>query len=262
MKVMEELRKEIKKTQIVIPVGGHGKRLGYQDTPKALIKVAGKTLIEREIELYRDCGFTDYKLLIGYLGDKIKDYLGDGRRLNVKIQYCEDPKVKEKGKGKALKNAIEKGIIEKNRRTIITFPDDIKLNRFLPIMLLAHHIHGYERYGTIATALLISSTTYPYGTAKIDNYGRIEQFIEKPQIHILTNVGVCVMEPQIYDLIKKLIKIDDPKPIEYEKVILPKIAEDRKLYSMIIQGDDKEEWIPVNTRKELERAEKILLRTK
>ena len=262
MRALEELVKEAERTQIIMPVGGRGKRLGYGDLPKALIKIAGKTLIEREIELYRNCGFKDFKLLIGYQGEKIKEYLGDGGRLGVKIQYSKDPEMKNVGKGKAIKNAIENGTIEEDKRGIITFPDDIKLDKFLPIKLLAHHINGVEKYGIIATSLLITSTTYPYGVAEIDEYGRILKFEEKPMIRILTHLGVCVIEPEVYSITRREIHMDDPNPVEYESRILPILARENKLFSMIIYGDDKTMWLPINTRKELEKAEKILLNIK
>lgn len=262
MKTLNELQKEIEKTQVIILAGGAGKRLGLPDIPKALVRVGGKTLIEREIELYYNCGFKDFKILIGHLGEKIKNYLGDGSKLGVSIKYSEDPPVKRVGKGKALKNALENQVIDKNKRGIITFPDDLKLDKYLPIKFIAHHLYGRKVFNTWASVLLISSTTYPYGVAKVDYNGLVLGFEEKPKIHLPTNIGVCIMEPQAFEMIIKEIDINHPQPIEFEATILPKIAKMRKLYSMTIQGDDKTTWIPINTLKELEYADKILTEKK
>jgi len=258
MKTLHELRNEIEKTQVIILAGGAGKRLGLPDTPKALVKVAGETLIEREIKLYSNCGFKNFKILIGHLGEKIKKYLEDGSKLGVNIEYSEDPPVKKVGKGKALKHALENGVIERDRRGIITFPDDLKLDKYLPIKFIAHHLYGRETYRIWASVLLISSTTYPYGVAKVDYNGLVLGFEEKPKIHLPTNIGVCIMEPEAFELVIKEIDINAPKSIEFEATILPKIAQMKKLYSMTIQGDDKTTWIPINTLKELEYAKTIL----
>ena len=81
-------------------------------------------------------------------------------------------------------------------------------------------------------------------------------------IRILTHLGVCVIEPEVYSIIRREIHMDDPNPVEYESRILPILARENKLFSMIIYGDDKTMWLPINTRKELEKAEKILLNIK
>ncbi|MEM2136503.1 MAG: sugar phosphate nucleotidyltransferase [Candidatus Methanomethylicia archaeon] len=258
MRRLREIIDEAEKTQVIMPIGGHAKRLGLPNVNKALIKIAGKTLLEREIELYRDCGFKKYKLLIGHLGDKVVEYAEYGSKWGVEIQYSKDPTVDKVGKGKAIKQALINGVIERDKRAIITFPDDLKINRFLPLMILMQHIYGVENYGTWATSLLITSTTYPYGIAEIDEVGRIKRFVEKPSITILTHIGVCVIEPEVYKEIDEIIDINSPEAIEYETTVLPKLAETRKLYSLILQGSDKRDWIPINTLKELEYAERIL----
>lgn len=260
MKILEELINEAAKTQVIMPIGGKAKRMGLSNINKALIKVAEKTLLEREIELFRNCGFKKYKLLIGHLGEDIVQYAGKGEKWNVEIEYSMDPNVEKVGKGKALKHALKNGVIERNKRAIITFPDDLKLNRFLPLMLLAQHIHGVENYDVWATSTLITTTTYPYGIAEIDEVGRIKRFIEKPFINLLTHIGMCVIEPETYQLIDELIDINSPEAVEYESTVLPKLAEKGKLYSLILYANDKNDWIPINTLKELELAENILMK--
>ncbi|MCS7097063.1 MAG: sugar phosphate nucleotidyltransferase [Candidatus Methanomethylicia archaeon] len=258
MKIINELIHEAEKTQVIMLAGGKAKRMGLTNVSKALIKVAGKTLLEREIELYRNCGFKKYKLLIGHLGKEIMEYAGNGEKWNVEIKYSMDPNIENIGKGKALKQALLNGVIERDKRAIITFPDDLKFNRFLPLILLAQHIYGVENYEIWATSTLVTSTTYPYGVAEVDEVGRIIRFAEKPLIKVLTHIGVCIIEKQVYKLIEELIDINSPEAQEYENIVLPKLAEKGKLYSLILYANDKNDWIPINTLKELEFAEKVL----
>ncbi|MEM2438494.1 MAG: sugar phosphate nucleotidyltransferase, partial [Candidatus Bathyarchaeia archaeon] len=65
----------------VILAAGRGARLHpYSESiPKSLIKVLGKPLIENTILVLKRAGIKDIIIVIGYLGDQIKRYLGDGR---------------------------------------------------------------------------------------------------------------------------------------------------------------------------------------
>ena len=69
--------------------GGKGTRIASikSDVPKPMIKIGGKPILEYQIDNLRRCGLTDITLVIGYLGDIIKDYFGDGSRFGVSISY-------------------------------------------------------------------------------------------------------------------------------------------------------------------------------
>lgn len=73
----------------VIMAGGKGTRIATikSDVPKPMIEICGKPILEWQIENLKSCGLTDITLVIGYLGNVIKDYFGDGSRLGVKISY-------------------------------------------------------------------------------------------------------------------------------------------------------------------------------
>lgn len=73
----------------VIMAGGKGTRIASvrSDIPKPMIEICGKPILEYQIENLKACGLTDIILVIGYLGDKIKEYFGDGRKFGVNIEY-------------------------------------------------------------------------------------------------------------------------------------------------------------------------------
>ena len=253
MNVWDEIKKEIFNTQVVILAGGLGKRMGL-NTPKPLIKVCGKSLLERCIEFHKSNGFYEFVLLVGYGHQKIIDAV---KRMNfdVKIDFSLDPKVEKVGKGKALKNALLNGKIQKKKRALISYPDDVFIDKTLPLRLLLHHVEGVRTKGIKATVVFTTATDYPFGVGEVNEEGIVKNFEEKPVINLYTNTGMLIIEPEVYELIEEMVDIESEEAVEFEKLILPELASRKQLYSMIIP---KNVWFPVNTQKELEFVEKIL----
>ena len=61
----------------VIPVAGAGTKLRplTYTQPKALIPIAGKTILSHIVDQLRDAGITEFIFIVGYLGEKIQDYV-------------------------------------------------------------------------------------------------------------------------------------------------------------------------------------------
>lgn len=72
--------------------GGKGTRIASvnSDVPKPMIPICGKPILEWQIENLKACGLTDITLVIGYLGNVVKDYFMDGSKLGVNITYFEE----------------------------------------------------------------------------------------------------------------------------------------------------------------------------
>jgi histidinol-phosphate phosphatase family protein len=75
--------------QILILAGGMGKRLRARlgDLPKPMISISGKPLLEHQVELARQHGFTQIKIFACYRPDVIEHHFGDGSRWGVHITY-------------------------------------------------------------------------------------------------------------------------------------------------------------------------------
>jgi histidinol-phosphate phosphatase family protein len=75
--------------QLIILAGGKGVRLKDRlgDLPKPLIPIAGKPLLEHQVELAKKHGFTDIVLFVCYRPDLVQQALGDGSRWGVRIRY-------------------------------------------------------------------------------------------------------------------------------------------------------------------------------
>ncbi len=77
----------------MILAAGRGKRMGEltKNKPKPLLKAGKYSLIEHQLIRLRENGFTDIVINVGYLGEKIIDYLGDGKSYGVRIAYSREP---------------------------------------------------------------------------------------------------------------------------------------------------------------------------
>jgi NDP-sugar pyrophosphorylase family protein len=249
---------EIENTQVIILAGGTGKRMGNPNLPKALQVVAGKTLIDRCIEFYAKCGFKDFVILLGFLHEDVEKHVGDGSKYGVKIRYCVDPEIGKVGKGKALKNAIQSGAIDLRKRAIVAFPDDLLIDEDLPLKLLKKHLELRSKQ-VIATLACAEGIEYPYGVALAYDGEIVEEFFEKPIVRIPSAIGLYIIEPEVYEIIEKEVDMNSNEAVEFERVVLPKLAKEKKLGRFLVEVG---KWLPINTQKELENAERILQKKK
>jgi len=92
--------------QIVILCGGLATRLRplSEKIAKSMIEIEGKPFLEHQLELLKKNGISDMIFCIGYKGEQIENYFGDGSRFGVKIKYSRE-KEKLLGTGGALKKA-------------------------------------------------------------------------------------------------------------------------------------------------------------
>lgn len=92
---------------VVILAGGLATRLWpiTERVPKALVDVAGRPFAVHQVELLRRHGLTDIIFLVGYLGEMVRDELGDGSRWGVRLRYVFDGPA-PLGTGGALRQAL------------------------------------------------------------------------------------------------------------------------------------------------------------
>lgn len=79
--------------QAVIMAGGKGTRLRSitnDEIPKPMAPIAGKPILQWQVECLRENGFTQILLVTGHLGEKIADFFGDGSAFGVQISYFQE----------------------------------------------------------------------------------------------------------------------------------------------------------------------------
>ena len=91
---------------VAILAGGLAKRLKKNtfNKPKALIDIAGKPFISRQLSYLSNQNIKDIVICTAHLGNQIKDYVGDGSKYNLKVSYSDDGD-KLLGTGGSLKKA-------------------------------------------------------------------------------------------------------------------------------------------------------------
>jgi histidinol-phosphate phosphatase family protein len=80
--------------QVVILAGGKGTRLGArlgENLPKPMMDVAGKPLLQHQLELARRHGFTEAVLFTGYRAEAIEAFFGDGASLGLRLVHHREP---------------------------------------------------------------------------------------------------------------------------------------------------------------------------
>lgn len=92
--------------QVAILAGGAATRLGplTETVPKSLLPIHGKPFLAYQLDRLKRNGVTDIVLCLGYLGEQIESYFGEGKQFGVSIRYSYDGE-RLLGTGGALKNA-------------------------------------------------------------------------------------------------------------------------------------------------------------
>ncbi|PYI45843.1 MAG: nucleotidyl transferase [Verrucomicrobia bacterium] len=74
----------------VVLAAGRGTRMREltADLPKPMIEVRGKPVLQHIFEGLRDAGIREFLIVVGYHGDTVRNFLGDGSRYDIAIQYA------------------------------------------------------------------------------------------------------------------------------------------------------------------------------
>ncbi len=174
----------------IILAGGLGTRLRplTDETPKPLLPIKGKPIVQHTIEQLKKHGVKNIILSIGYKADKIKEYFGDGSKLGLNISYIvEDNPL---GTGGAVKMAAQ-GITQP---FILTWGDELKDIDYTDL-----HKSFLREAPQVAMVLTEREDVENFGVAKLEG-NKIISFVEKPKREDapsnLINAGAFIIEPE------------------------------------------------------------------
>lgn len=229
------------KLKAIILSAGEGSRMRplTLTKPKTMLPVAGKPIIQYNIESLRDNGITDILLIVRYKEEIVRNYFGDGSDFGVNISY----KTQKDFLGTA--NAISYGedFIDDS---IIVLNGDIILDDEI-----IHEIIKKYNYLSPDTLMLLTEVEDPsaFGVVEIEN-GNIKNIVEKPKREEtpsnLVNAGIYIFNKDIFDKIRET-EISERGEYEITDSVSLQIEDNKK----VIGHKTSKDWIDVGRPWEL-----------
>ncbi len=187
--------------------GGKGTRIASmrQDVPKPMIEILGKPILQYQIENLKHYGLTDIILVIGYLGEVIQHYFGDGSKFGVNISYFTEKK--------PLGTAGALFKINPQEDFILLFGDiifDLDFNRFIEFHLsknalasLISHPNSHPFDSSLLKTEILPprrSGGLPIDTGKVIKWVAKEE--ERDYYQNKVNAGIQILSPKLLYLMK------------------------------------------------------------
>lgn len=225
-----------KSNSVVIMAGGLGTRLHplTQDTPKPMLNVGGKPILETIIQSFIDQGYVNFFISLNFKAEIISDYFGDGSKLGASITYLhETTRLGTAGGLSLLPSEVKFPIIVMN--------GDL-LTRISVDALVDFH----QRENAVAT-MVVREDHYqvPYGVVEVDGT-QIVDVKEKPMQRHLVNAGIYVLSEQSLANIPRDTYYD--MPTHFTKLA----ADGHRTAAFPLH----EYWVDIGRLDELERAQR------
>lgn len=217
--------------------GGEGTRLRpiTYETPKALVPVHGKPLIEHMFDLLKKYGISNVILSVGHMKEKIMEEKARWSSKGIEISFVEEDRpLGTAGPLRIARDRLKKTFVMSNG-------DELKDINIMEM----YDFHKRNR--ALATiALTTVSDPSHYGVAKLEG-SRIIDFVEKPPKDKapsnLISAGFYIIEPEVLGMIPK-------GNVSIEKQVFPRLARAGRLYGFPFSG----QWFDTGNLKRYERA--------
>ena len=186
------IKKNNIRESVIIMAGGYGKRLGTmtKKTPKALLYFKNKTLLQHIIEHLKKNNFSNIKISIFYLKEKIKDFIYRNKNFSVNIKFLEEKE--------PLGTIGSLGLIKKISKNFIVLNCDVVTNVDLKDFLNFHK----KNKSILTIGIKPFQYKNPYGVAIVKNK-KLLSFEEKPEINFSINAGLYAFNKKIIPIIRK-----------------------------------------------------------
>jgi mannose-1-phosphate guanylyltransferase len=236
-------------------------------TPKPMIPIIQKPVMEFLLELLRQHGFNQIMVNVSHLSEEIENYFRDGQRFGVQIAYSFEGRIED---GKLIGDALGSAGGLKKIQDFQPFFDDtfvVLCGDALIDLDLGEAVRRHKQKGAMAS--LITKRVPPdqvssYGVVVSDPDGRVLSFQEKPTVEDaasdMINTGIYIFEPEVFDFIPsgepfdigselfpKLVKAGAPfyaLPMEFEWVDIGKVPDYWQAIRSVLQGDVRQVQVP------------------
>ena len=200
--------------KLIVLAGGKGTRMGSltANLPKPMVRLAGKPILEHQVELARRYGFTDIHILTGHLGEAIEDYFGDGSRWNVRISYTrEQHPLGTAGAVKQLALSLD--------GDFLVFYGDVMMDVDLAALAQCHRDRG-----PVAT-IVVHPNDHPYDSDLVEANGedRVTAIYSKP--HALGVLHRNLVSAALYCLSPRVLAhVEEGVPADFGRDIFQRLV--------------------------------------
>lgn len=181
------IEKDTQKSRVFLMAGGFGTRLHplTSDTPKPLLKVGNKPILQAILESFIEQGFVHFYISTHFRAEQVRAYFGNGSNWGVDIEYIHEER--------PLGTAGALGLLpEVPREPLIMMNGDL-LTKVNFSELLSYH----QRQAGIATMCVREyDFQVPFGVVT-EKEGFVADIVEKPTHRFFINAGIYVLEPKL-----------------------------------------------------------------
>jgi len=208
------------KVKALILVGGRGERMRpiTDKIPKPMLEIAGKPILEHQIDLLKKHGIDKIVIAGHYLFDTIKNYFGSGEKLGVKIEYSDEEI--PMGTGGAIKNAEE---FLKDVENFIVLSGDVMTE------IDAKSLFQFHKNKNAIATLVLRHSDHPYDSdvVEIDFDNRVKKFIGRGQQELDTAIAsIYAFRNDIFNFIPKEF-------CNIEKDVISRIYDSENIYGYL-----------------------------
>ncbi|MEA5389670.1 NDP-sugar synthase [Cyanobium gracile UHCC 0139] len=236
-------------------------------TPKPMIPILQKPVMEFLLELLREHGFNEIMVNVSHLSEEIENYFRDGQRFDVQIAYSFEGRIKD---GELIGEAMGSAGGLKKIQDFQAFFDDtfvVLCGDALIDLDLTEAVRRHREKGAMASLItkrVPRDQVSSYGVVVTDDAGRVLSFQEKPSVEEaasdMINTGIYIFEPEVLDFIPsgepfdiaadlfpRLVESGAPfyaLPMEFEWVDIGKVPDYWQAIRSVLQGDVRQVQIP------------------
>ena len=236
---LDDEKFNLKANWVVIMAGGLGSRLGEltKEIPKPMLEVNGKSILQKQIEMFRDQGFVNFLISVNYKSEVIKDYFQNGDTFGVNIKYLEEKqRLGTAGALKLIKMKIDNAFFVIN--------GDIITNIDFNTLLIQHTTDKSDATMCIKNY----ENRIEYGVIKLNNQKEIVSMEEKPVQEFFINAGMYMFNKSVLKEIPTDVYFD--MNVLFEKLIRKKY----KVSSMLL----KDYWLDIGVKTDYIKANEYI----
>ncbi|MFM7236419.1 MAG: sugar phosphate nucleotidyltransferase [Cyanobium sp.] len=236
-------------------------------TPKPMIPILQKPVMEFLLELLKEHGFDQIMVNVSHLAEEIENYFRDGQRFGVHIAYSFEGRIED---GELIGDAMGSAGGIKRIQDFQPFFDDtfiVLCGDALIDLDLTEAVRRHKAKGAMASLItkrVPMEQVSSYGVVVTDDDGKVLSFQEKPAVDEaasdMINTGIYIFEPQVLDFIPsgeafdigadlfpRLVGAGAPfyaLPMEFEWVDIGKVPDYWQAIRSVLQGDVRQVQVP------------------